>query len=78
LKASFYRRCQVRQSDVRKAAGEAEEGLSLSIPAAGKMVGLSRNGSYEAAKRGEIPVLEFGRLKRVPRLIWLRKLGVEA
>jgi hypothetical protein len=68
----------VRNSDVKKAAGAAEEALSLSIPDAGRMAGLSRNGSYAAAQRGEIPTLQFGRLKRVPRLVWLRKLGVSA
>jgi hypothetical protein len=52
--------------------------LTISIPEAGAMVDLGRNASYDAAKRGEIPTLSFGRIKRVPRLPWLRKLGVEA
>jgi len=41
------------------------------------MIGLGRNASYEAAKAGQIPVIEFGSLKIVPRILWLRKLGVE-
>jgi hypothetical protein len=49
---------------------------ALSIPEAGEMVGLSRNGSYEAARRGEIPTLRFGAKKIVPRALWLRKLGL--
>jgi hypothetical protein len=49
----------------------------LSVPEAGAMIGLGRNASYEAAKRGEIPVLEFNGLKIVPRLPWLRRLGAE-
>jgi hypothetical protein len=72
------RRSTVRDRDDRKAADAAAEALSLSIPDAGKMAGLSRNGSYAAAQRGEIPTIQFGRLKRVPRLVWLRKLGVNA
>lgn len=48
-----------------------------SIPEAGAMVGLSRNGAYDAARRGEIPVLEFGRKKVVPLAVWRRKLGIE-
>jgi hypothetical protein len=37
------------------------------LPEAGrKYFGLSRNGSYDAANRGEIPVIQIGRLKRVP------------
>jgi hypothetical protein len=40
---------------------------TLSIPEAGaRYFGLSRNGSYDAARRGEIPYIEIGRLKRVP------------
>jgi hypothetical protein len=49
---------------------------AYSIPEAGAMVGLSRNGAYDAANRGEIPVLEFGRKKVVPKAIWDRKLGM--
>ena len=40
------------------------------------MVGLSRKGSYDAAKRGEIPVLSFGKKKVVPKALWDRKLGL--
>jgi hypothetical protein len=41
--------------------------LTLSVPEAGKRYfDLSRNGSYEAAKRGEIPTIRIGRLLRVP------------
>jgi hypothetical protein len=45
---------------------------TTSVPLAGKALGLSRNASYEAARRGEISVLEFGKLRRVPTA-WLRK-----
>jgi hypothetical protein len=39
----------------------------MTVPEAGrKYFGLSRNGSYDAANRGEIPVIQIGRLKRVP------------
>jgi hypothetical protein len=51
---------------------------AYSIPQAGAMVGLSRNGAYDAANRGEIPVLEFGRKKVVPKALWDRKLGLVA
>jgi hypothetical protein len=40
---------------------------TLSVPEAGKRYfGLSRNGAYEAAKRGDIPTIKVGRLLRVP------------
>jgi len=41
--------------------------LTLSVPEAGRRYfNLSRGGSYEAAKRGEIPTIRIGRLIRVP------------
>jgi hypothetical protein len=44
-----------------------ETTLTMSVPAAGKKYfGLSRNGAYDAAKRGEIPTIKIGRLLRVP------------
>jgi len=47
----------------------------LSIPAAGKLIGLGKNASYDAAKAGQIPVMEFGKQRIVPRLEWLKKIG---
>jgi hypothetical protein len=51
-----------------------EELLTYEVPEAGAMVGLSRNASYEAAARGEIPTVKFGRLKKVPKIAWHRLL----
>jgi hypothetical protein len=49
-------------------AGQGGEGISeptaklLSVPEAGRRYfGLSRNGSYDAARRGELPVVRIGR-----------------
>jgi hypothetical protein len=43
------------------------EMLTLSVPEAGKRYfDLSRNASYAAAERGEIPTIRIGRLLRVP------------
>jgi hypothetical protein len=40
---------------------------TLSVPEAGRLYyGLSRNSSYTAARRGEIPVIRIGRSFRVP------------
>lgn len=52
----------------RNIVAEAETvPLTLSVPEAGrKYFGLSRNGSYDAAERGEIPTIRIGRLLRVP------------
>jgi hypothetical protein len=41
--------------------------LTISVPEAGaRYFGMSRNASYAAAARGEIPTIRIGRLKRVP------------
>ena len=43
------------------------EPLTLAVPEAGRRyLGLSRNSSYAAAERGEIPTIRVGRLLRVP------------
>jgi helix-turn-helix protein len=41
--------------------------LTMSVPEAGKRYfGLCRNAAYDAAARGDIPVIKIGRLLRVP------------
>jgi hypothetical protein len=48
-----------------KSTGDAP--LTMSVPEAGKKYfDLSRDGSYRAAERGEIPTIRVGRLLRVP------------
>jgi hypothetical protein len=49
--------------------------LTLSVPEAGrKYFGLSRNGSYDAAARGDLPTIQVGRLLRVPVRLMEKKL----
>jgi hypothetical protein len=44
-----------------------ERPLTMTVPEAGKeYFGLSRNASYAAAERGDIPVIQIGKLLRVP------------
>jgi hypothetical protein len=44
-----------------------ETELTLSVPEAGRRYfGLGRAASYQAAKRGDLPAMRVGRLKRVP------------
>jgi excisionase family DNA binding protein len=43
------------------------EPLTLTVPQAAALLGLSRNAAYEAVGRGEIPSLRFGRRVLVPR-----------
>jgi hypothetical protein len=60
----------------REFAMTTETELTLSVPEAGRRYfGLGRAASYEAAKRGDIPVIRVGRrIKRVPVRAMERKL----
>ncbi len=39
----------------------------FTVPEAGRQLGLGRNASYEAAKRGDLPTIRIGKLIRVPK-----------
>jgi hypothetical protein len=48
----------------------------MSVPEAGRIYyGLSRNGSYDAMARGEIPTVRVGRLLKVPVQAMEQKLS---
>ena len=47
-------------------AAPTPECKTVSVPEAGARLGLSRGGAYEAARRGEIPTIKFGRKLVVP------------
>jgi excisionase family DNA binding protein len=49
--------------------------LVYEVPEAGALLGLSRNASYEAAKRGDIPTIRIGKLLRVPKAAFDRLLA---
>ena len=44
------------------------EPLVYTISEAGALLGLGRSGAYEAARRGDIPVLKIGRRWLVPKV----------
>lgn len=44
-----------------------EHTLVYTVPEAGQLLGLTRNASYEAAKRGDLPTIKIGKLIRVPK-----------
>jgi len=48
-------------------ATEPSERQTVSVEEAGKIIGLSRWGAYEAAKRGDIPTVRIGRRLFVPK-----------
>ncbi|MEH2501556.1 excisionase family DNA binding protein [Bradyrhizobium sp. AZCC 1578] len=49
--------------------------LTYLVPEAGAMLGLTRNASYAAAKRGDIPTIRIGKLLRVPKAAFDRLLA---
>ena len=57
---------------------EALSGPTTTVPLAGKLLGLSRNKAYEAAAKGEIPTLRFGKRLVVPTMPLKRMLGLES
>ena len=52
--------------------------LTITIPEAAERLGIGRNQAYEAARRGEIPVIRIGKRMVVPVLAFERMLGVES
>ncbi len=53
------------------------EKQTLSIYEAGKVLGIGRSAAYEAARKGELPVLKIGRRLLVP-IVALERLLEEA
>jgi predicted DNA-binding transcriptional regulator AlpA len=53
---------------------EEDGRLVYDVPEAGAKLGLSRNASYEAAKRGDFPIIKIGKLKKVPKAAFDRML----
>ncbi len=51
--------------------------LTVTVPEAGELLGLTRNKAYEAAAKGEIPTLRFGKRLVVPTAPLRRMLGLE-
>lgn len=45
------------------------------VPEFGKLLGIGRSQAYEAAKRGEIPVIKIGSTYRVPKALGDKMLG---
>ena len=50
---------------------------TMSVPDAGRLLGVGRNAAYEAVARGEIPAIRIGRILRVPKAALMRMLALE-
>ena len=51
-----------------------DDRLVLTIEEAGKLLGLGRSGTYEAARRRDIPTLKIGSRILVPKVALLKLL----
>jgi len=62
-----FSEAQNADEDANMTTTDIECPKTLSVPEAGRRYfGLSRNGSYAAAARGEIPTIRIGKLLLVP------------
>lgn len=52
-----------------------EARLTITVEEAGKLLGIGRNGAYEAARRGDIPTIRIGKRLLVSRAALERKLA---
>jgi excisionase family DNA binding protein len=52
-----------------------KKSMVYEVPEAGAKLGLSRNASYDAAKRGDIPTIKIGRLLKVPKAAFHKMLN---
>lgn len=74
--ASGKLRDKARQASRKKRRSRGQGPFSLTVPAAGAMIGLSRSAAYRAAHAGQIPTIEVNGGWIVPRLLWERMLGI--
>jgi hypothetical protein len=65
-----------RKATAAKPPPSERGSLTYSVPQAGALLGLSRNGSYEAAQRGELPTIRIDGRIMVPRAKFHQQFGV--
>jgi excisionase family DNA binding protein len=65
-----------RENAAERRGQPPKQRVGYTVPEAGQMIGLSRPSAYDAARRGEIPTVRFGRRLIVPKLPWERKIGL--
>jgi len=61
---------------VKEGKLEPNESLCISVTAAAKMLGVSRNTGYEMVRLGQLPIIKCGQRRLlVPRAALLKMLG---
>ena len=58
-----------------RTVGQAPEPATMSIPAAAKLLGISRSAGYRAVASGQIPTIRIGRRLLVPTARLYQLLG---
>ena len=51
------------------------EAVTMSVPEAGRLLGIGRNSAYDAAASGDIPTIRIGRRLLVPKIAFDRMLA---
>ena len=54
------------------------ESLTISVPEAGRRLGIGRNTAYEAARQGQLPVIRIGKRMVVPLAALEAMLAVQS
>jgi excisionase family DNA binding protein len=57
---------------------EEKERRTYSIEEAARILGIGRNSAYEAARSGQLPTIEMGKRKLVPKVVLDRMVNGEA
>jgi excisionase family DNA binding protein len=52
--------------------------LTISVPEAGRRLGIGRNTAYEAARQGQLPTLRIGKRLVVPIVAFEQMLAVQS
>jgi hypothetical protein len=72
-------RSSAAETDTARSVINVNDRKTMSVPQAGRLYyDLGKNASYDAAKRGEIPVIKIGRRLRVPIVALERRLELAA
>jgi excisionase family DNA binding protein len=75
--AAIHKTAEVYMGDTGKGPGKAlAEELTVTVDQCAALLGLSRNGAYNAIREGEIPSIRIGRSIRVPSAQLRKMLGL--
>ncbi len=68
---------RARSESSRWSVPDPHEQPTITVKEAAALLGISERSAYEAAHRGEIPVIRLGRRMTVPTVLVLRMIGLD-